>query len=176
MWLSKPTGGNVMATVPLLSFASPQPVRWTCVEFLRLGDMGVFEGRRALLVDGVILEQGPMNPPHAITLELVEVAVRAGFGAGWRVRVQMPLILGQHTDPEPDLAVVPGSPRDSAAHPTTADLIVEVSDSSLRYDTIEKRGLYAAAGIREYWVVDVNGRQLLVHRDPHASPGQPHGH
>src|SRR5437016_4146799 len=146
-------GGNVMAAIPLLSPVSaptgPQPVRWTCVEFHRFGDLGVFEGRRALLIDGVILEQGPMNPPHAITLELVEEAVRAAFGPGWRLRIQMPLILGQHTDPEPDLAVVPGKPRDSAAHPTTAELVVEVADSSFRFDTSEKRGLYAAAGIRE---------------------------
>ena len=169
-----------MAAPPLLSPAialtGPQPVQWTCAEFHRFGDLGMFEGRRAMLIDGVMLEQGPMNPPHAITLELVEDAVRAAFGPGWRLRIQMPLVLGQRTDPEPDLAVVPGRPRDSAAHPTTAELVVEVADSSLRFDTTEKRGLYAAAGIREYWVVDVNGRQLLVYRDPHASPGQPHGH
>jgi Uma2 family endonuclease len=121
-----------------------------------------------MLIDGVILEQGPMNPPHAITLGLVEEAVRAAFGAGWWLRHQSPLILGQDTDPEPDLAVVPGRPRDYAGHPTTADLIVEVADSSLDFDTNDKRLLYARAGIREYWVVDINGRTLRVSRDPRA--------
>ncbi len=48
--------------------AGPRPLRWTCAEFHRFGDMGVFEGRRAMLINGVILEEGPMNPPHAITL------------------------------------------------------------------------------------------------------------
>lgn len=91
--------------------AGPRPLRWTCAEFHRFGDMGVFEGRRAMLIDGVILEQGPMNPPHAITLGLVEEAIRAAFGAGWWLRQQLPLVLGQDTDPEPDLAVVPGRPR-----------------------------------------------------------------
>jgi Uma2 family endonuclease len=76
------------------------------------------------------------------------------------------LILGQDTDPEPDFAVIAGTPRGSSGHPTTADLLVEVADSSLSFDTNEKRLLYARAGIREYWVVDVNGRRLLVHRDP----------
>jgi len=128
--------------------------------------MGVFEGRRAMLIDGVILEQGPMNPPHAITLGLVEDAIRTTFGAGWWLRQQLPLILGQDTDPEPDLAVVPGRPRDYTGHPTSADLLVEVADSSLNFDTGDKRLLYARAGIREYWVVDVNGRRLLVYRDP----------
>ncbi len=130
--------------------------------------MSVFEGRRAMLIDGVILEQGPMNPPHAITLGFVEEAIRTAFGPGWWPRQQSPLILGLDTDPEPDLAVVPGRPRDYTAHPTTADLVVDGADSSLSFDTNEKRLLYARAGIREYWVVDINGRRLLVYRDPQA--------
>jgi Uma2 family endonuclease len=146
----------------------PRPLRWTCAEFHRFGDMGMFEGRRAMLIDGVILEEGPMNPPHAITLELVEEALRAAFGHGWRIRLQSPLVLGQDLDPEPDFAVIAGTPRGSSGHPTTADLVVEVGDSSLDFDTNDKRLLYARAGIREYWVVDINGRRLLVYRDPQA--------
>ncbi len=146
--------------------AGPRPVRWTCAEFHRFGDMGVFEGRRAMLIDGVILEQGPMNPPHAVTLGLVTEALRATFGVGWRFRIQSPLVLGLNLDPKPDLAVIAGTPRGSSGHPTTADLIIEVADSSLDYDTNEKRLLYARAGIRDYWVVDINGRRLLVDRDP----------
>ncbi len=148
--------------------AGPRPLRWTCAEFHRFGDMGVFEGRRAMLIDGVILEEGPMNPPHAITLGLVEGALRTAFGAGWRFRSQSPLVLGQDLDPEPDFAVIAGTPRGSAGHPTMADLVVEAADSSLAFDTNEKRLLYARAGIREYWVVDINGRRLLVYRDPKA--------
>jgi len=121
-----------------------------------------------MLIDGVILEEGPMNPPHAITLGLVEEAVRIAFGAGWWLRHQSPLILGLDLDPEPDLAVVSGRPRDYTGHPTAADLVVEVADSSLDFDTNEKRLLYAKAGICEYWVVDINGRRLLVYRDPQA--------
>jgi Uma2 family endonuclease len=148
--------------------AVPRPLRWTCAEFHRFGDMGVFEGRRAMLIDGVILEEGPMNPPHAITLELVEGAIRTAFGVGWRFRSQSPLVLGQDLDPEPDLAVIAGAPRGSSGHPTTADLVIEVADSSLDFDTNDKRLIYARAAIREYWVVDVNGRRLLVYRDPRA--------
>ena len=149
-----PTGGG------------PRPRHWTCAEFHRFGDLGAFEGRRAMLIDGVIIEEGPMNPPHAVTLGLVEEAIRAAFGAGWWLRGQSPLVLGLDTDPEPDLAVVPGRPRDYAAHPTTAALVVEVADSSLDFDTEEKRRLYARSGILDYWVVDINGRRLLVYRGP----------
>jgi Uma2 family endonuclease len=151
---------------PQTAPAGPRPVRWTCAEFHRFGDMGVFEGRRAMLIDGVILEEGPMNPPHAITLELVEEALRTVFRSGWRIRSQSPLVLGQDLDPEPDFAVMAGTPRGSSGHPTTADLVVEVADTSLDFDTNEKRLRYARASIREYWVVDINGRQLLVYRDP----------
>ena len=146
----------------------PRPVRWTCAEFHRFGDLGAFEGRRAMLIEGVILEEGPMNPPHAITLELVEETLRAAFGAGWRIRSQSPLVLGQDLDPEPDFAVIAGTPRGSSGHPTTAALVIEVSDTSLDFDTNEKRLLYATAGIRDYWVVDINGRKLLVYRNPQA--------
>jgi Uma2 family endonuclease len=130
--------------------------------------MGLFEGRRAMLIGGVILEEGPMNPPHAVTLGLVEEAIRTAFGAGWWLRHQSPLILGLDMDPEPDLAVVSGRPRDYSGHPTTADLVVEVADTSLDFDTNEKRLLYARAGIRDYWVVDINGRRLLVYRNPQS--------
>ncbi len=148
--------------------AGPTPLRWTCPEFHRLGDLGVFEGRRPTLVDGVILEEGPMNPPHATALVLIDEAVRSAFGADWRVRHQSPLPLGLYTDPMPDLAVIAGSPRDLTGHPTTADLVIEVADTSLSFDTTEKRLLYAVAGIADYWVLDLNGRRLLVYRDPQA--------
>lgn len=121
-----------------------------------------------MLIDGAILELGPMNPPHATALGLVELAVRAAFGAGWWLRHQSPLVFGLNTDPLPDLAVVRGGPRDYAGHPTTAALVVEVSDTSLGYDTNEKRLLYARAAVPEYWVLDINGRRLLVYRDPQS--------
>lgn len=119
-----------------------------------------------MLIAGVILEQGPMKSPHAITLGLVDEAIRNTLGTGWWLRQQMPLILDLDTDPEPDLAVVRGGLRDYPGHPRTADLIIEVADSSLRFDTNEKRLLYARAGIRDFWVVDIQGRGLLVFRDP----------
>src|SRR5262249_53881810 len=88
--------------------------------------------------------------------------------SGWRIRSQSPLVLGQDLDPEPDLAVIAGTPRGSSGHPTMADLVVEVAGSSLNFDTSEKRLLYARGGVRDYWVVDINGRRLLVYRDPQA--------
>ena len=120
-----------------------------------------------MLIDGVVLEEGQMNPSHAVTLGLVDNVLHDVFGPGWRIRCQSPLVLGLDVDPKPDSMVIAGSPR-GTDHPTTADLVVEVADSSLAFDTEEKRLIYATAGIREYWVVDVSGRRLLVYRDPRA--------
>lgn len=155
---------------------APRLFQWTCDEFHQMGESGRFEGRHAMLIDGVIWEQGPMNPPHAISLELVLDRLRAVFVTGWRVRVQLPLVLSLHTDPEPDIAVLPGSPRDVLAHPTTASLVVEISDSTLAFDRYDKASLYAAGGIRDYWVVDLVNRRLLVFRDPQPDPSEPNGH
>jgi hypothetical protein len=154
----------------------PRTLLWTVDQFHFLGDLGMFEGRRAMLIDGVIVEEGAMNPPHRIAFELSSEAIRAAFGTGWRICVHMPLVLGQSMDPEPDIAVVAGSPRSSSTHPTTAALVVEIADSSLRYDTSIKLAAYAAGQITDYWVLDVNGHELLVFRDPGPDPTAMHGH
>ena len=145
---------------------APAAKLWTVEEFHRLGELGIFEGRRAMLIHGSILEEGPMNPPHAIASTKTEDLIRDLFGRGYHVRVQKPMVFGLSIDPEPDVAVVRGRPADYTSHPTTAALIVEVSDTSLKYDTTEKAMLYATAGIPEYWVLDLNARQLHVYRAP----------
>jgi Uma2 family endonuclease len=129
-----------------------------------------------MLIDGIIWEQGPMNPPHAIALELSGERFRQVFGAGWRVRIQLPLVLSLITDPEPDIAILPGNPRDSLTHPTTASLVVEVSDATLDFDLGDKASLYAAGGIADYWVIDLVNRQLHVLRDPKPNQKALHGH
>ncbi len=164
----------VPRTIPATA-SVPRRKEWTVDEFHRVGESGAFEGHRAMLIHGEILEEGPMNPPHAIAGTKTEDLIRETFGRAWHVRVQKPLVLGLTTDPEPDVAVVRGRPGDYAGHPTTADLVVEISDSSLRYDTVEKMSLYAAATIVEYWVLDLVGRQLHVHRDPIADSAAPFG-
>ncbi|HET6575654.1 MAG TPA: Uma2 family endonuclease [Fimbriiglobus sp.] len=158
-----------MSTVlvpPSAAVMPPRPLLWTVAEFHRIAETGVFEGRRPILIRGVLLEQGPMNPPHALAIEHVMEALRVAFGAGWRIRVQLPLVLGLETDPLPDVAMIPGSVRGASDHPTTAALVVEVSDTTLALDLTEKAELYATAGIADYWVLDVTSRRLLVFRDP----------
>jgi Uma2 family endonuclease len=147
------------------------PLRWTVTDFHRVRATGAFGGRRPVLLRGILWEQGEMNPPHATAILVGAEALRAAFGAGWTIRPQLPLVLSMDTDPLPDFAVVPGGLRDHlSGHPTTASLVVEVSDTTFDTDVTEKAELYATAGVADYWVVDVDNRKLLVFRDPAPLP------
>ena len=111
-----------------------------------------------------------MDPPHADALEVLAEVVRSAFGTGWRIRTQLPLHVDQENNPMPDLAVVAGQPGFHGVHPTTAALVVEVADATLATDMTEKAERYATGGIEEYWILDLNGRRLLVYRDPASLP------
>jgi len=157
---------------PVISY-DPQPYRWTCDEFHDLGDRGFFDGRRAVLIDGEILVMPMANPAHVTSLHLVAKYLDRTFPNHY-LRNQSPLNVGTRNDPGPDLAVVEGSIRDYAKRQaTTAILVVEISDSSLAFDLGPKSNLYAAASVSEYWVLDLDDRKLVVHRDPMADPDAP---
>lgn len=148
---------------------APRLFRFTREQFYRMGELGFFDGRRVELVLGEIVVMSPVSEPHVTSVSLTTDALKAAFGGQHYVRVQAPLSLGR-IDPEPDVAVVRGGPRDYTAPPTVAILVVEVADSSLHYDTTTKAEEYATAGIPEYWVIDLANRTLLVYRGPLALP------
>jgi Uma2 family endonuclease len=147
----------------------PRFIRWTREQYYRLGELGFFRNRRVQLLRGEIIEMSPQGWRHFTAITVAARALETAFGPGFFVRQQGPLALGSE-EPEPDVAVVPGTPHDYTAHPTTALLIVEVSDTTLDYDVTTKAELYATAGIADYWVLDVDGRRLLVFRDPAPIP------
>ena len=147
-----------------------QRQKWTLVEFYDLGDRGFFDQGRVMLIDGEIFELRLASPPHATAEALTKDVLRSIFCIGFIVRIGQPLPIGRSTDPVPDLAVVTGSIRDYAqSHPTSAVLIVEISDSSLDFDLGDKASLYASAAIADYWVVDLVNRQLVVMRTPSST-------
>jgi Uma2 family endonuclease len=153
------------------------PKRWSKDEYYRLGELGFFHGTRVELIEGRLMVHSPQNSLHADTLFLVEHVLRTVFPAGYLVRGQLPVDLGQTTEPEPDVSVVLGTLRQFLnAHPTSAVLIVEVSDSTLSYDRNRKGSLYARANIQDYWIVNVVDRQLEVYRDPQPDPTAPLGY
>jgi Uma2 family endonuclease len=82
------------------------------------------------------------------------------------VRVQLPIALDDESEPEPDLAVVSGGPRDYANHPSRPALVVEIADSTLAFDREHKGSLYARARLPDYWIVNLVDRTLEVYREP----------
>ena len=154
-----------------------QTRRWTRVEYERLVAAEILGPEDRLeLLGGELVVKEPQYTPHATGIRLVARALRAIFGAGWDVSVQLPLALDEESEPEPDVSVVPGDPRDyKDAHPSRPVLIVEVALSRVAFDRQHKASLYARAGIADYWIVNLPGRSLEVYREPVADPVAPFG-
>src|SRR5438105_4206957 len=115
--------------------ADPQVRLWTQDEFHRMAELGFFMGQRAELLEGEVVVFSPQKPSHFTATDQVADLLRQHFGIGFHVRMQGPLDLGPHSEPEPDVAVVKGSRASyRKRHPRTAVLIVEVSDTTLHSD------------------------------------------
>ena len=153
--------------------------RWTREAYDRMFDHGLFgPDERVELIDGEILEMTPIGSRHATAVQLVPRALESAFGRGFCVRAQLPLALDPRSEPEPDVAIVRGTPRDYRDfHPSPSDtvLVVEISESSLEYDRATKASLYARAQIVEYWIVNLVDGQLEVSRCPEIFADAPFG-
>lgn len=158
-----------------MSAPAIQTKRWTRQEYDRMAEAGIFSpDDRVQLIEGEIVTMTPQRSPHSACIGLAEAALRTAFGAVHWIRIQLPLILDPDSEPEPDLAVVAGSPREYAkAHPRSALLVVEVADTTLSLDRDRKARIYARAGISGYWIINLAERCLEVYRDPVSSADQP---
>lgn len=139
---------------------------WTRQDYERMVAAGLFQPEeRVELIEGIIYDMTPQSSRHSTAVHLVAEALRRAFPQHY-LRIQAPLALGDLSAPEPDLAVVPGHPRDYRdGHPTRALLVVEVADSSLLHDRQRKVPLYAEAGIAETWILNLVQGTLEVFRD-----------
>jgi Uma2 family endonuclease len=152
----------------------PLRKRWTRAECARLDVAGLLDQQHLELVEGELIDKMGKNRPHAIAVAVVHAWLLRVFGEGF-VHQEAPIDVNPEdnhsNEPEPDLIVLKsGITNFRSANPRPEDLhlVVEVSDSSLNFDLTVKSALYARAGIADYWVVDVNARRLIVHRQPKA--------
>jgi len=144
--------------------------RFTVADYYRMADAGILgEDDRVELIEGEIVEMPPIGSPHAGTVDqLLDLCTRAA-GSRAIVRVQGPVRLSDLSEAVPDLMLLrPRRDFYRRSHPGTADvvLLVEVADTSVAFDRTVKLRLYARAGIREYWIVDLPEGVVEVHRSP----------
>jgi Uma2 family endonuclease len=146
------------------------PYRVTVDQFGTMAEAGVFAGdERVELIEGVLVSYAPPHGDlHATAVWGLAEAVRATLGNRAMYWSQLPVVLSEATELEPDLALLRVRDGGYRTKPRAADVhaIVEVADSSLRADRTIKSKLYAAACVPEYWVVDVRSRRIEIHRDP----------
>lgn len=135
-------------------------------EYEALGALGFFDDEHVELLDGQVVLAAEEGSSHAgVHRRLNRILVEAIPAEEGEVGVGNPLSLSDLSSPQPDFMVVPPSDAYRAAHPTTASLVIEVANASRRLDLGFKAVLYAAAGIPEYWVVDLVREEIVVHRD-----------
>jgi len=143
--------------------------RFNVEDVMKMVDAGILrDDERVELLHGELVVVSPQGPPHSTATSLLVDALRAAYGAGYCVREAKPLIAGDDELPEPDVAVVRGSPRDYAdRHPSGDDavLVVEAARTSHATDR-EKIGIYARGGVPVYWLLDLKVRHLEVFTDP----------
>ncbi len=149
----------------------PMPKLWTKEECHRLVERGELDERYEL-IEGVIFYPMPKYPPHVFTVRLLIEWLVGLFGYDF-VQKEDPIAIpgkaGKINEPEPDAAVLRRRAlaiNDGPPGPEDILLVVEVSDSSLQFDLNTKAKVYARAGIAEYWVMDVKGRQIWRRRKP----------
>ena len=156
---------------PMLDITEPEsPKLWTVEEFGRLYEIGLL-AERCELIEGVIRVMG-YNPPHAATVMSFMRWLIREFGADFvacQVPISLPLDTRVGSRPQPD-AMALNVPMDHfALEFITVDaleILIEVADTTLQDDTGVKALLYSRAGVRDYWVADINTRQVRIHRDP----------
>jgi Uma2 family endonuclease len=131
---------------------------------------------RVELLDGLLVVSDPQGNLHAAAMAAAHLTLERAFGARYHVRVGSPVALDDISEPEPDLAVVPGRPWDyRQGHPSKPVLVVEVAETSLTRDRLLKGGLYARAGIADYWIINLLDSVIEVYRRPVRAPSRRYG-
>ena len=149
--------------------AQSMTYRFSVGEYHKLGEIGILgEDDRIELLDGELAIMSPIGSPHFATLNRLNDLFTARLRNRCTVSPQNPIGLGEYSEPQPDIALLKSRPdfyRAGLPGPDDVFLLVEVADSSLYYDRAKLK-LYARAGIREVWIVNLSRREVEIYRQP----------
>lgn len=169
------TGAPAERAAPLFAevLEPISPRLFTVDEFHRMVEAGVFgDGECVELLEGVIVALTTQGPAQANAIRRLNKWMVLQLGNAYSLLPQLPVTLGQRSEPVPDLAVVATTEGSAQAHPRHALLVIEVSDTTLGKDRRVKLALYARYGVPEYWIVNVKNSTVEVHRDPDPEAGR----
>lgn len=142
-----------------------RPRQLTRAEYRRMGELGFFQGERVELIHGIVVRMPPIGPSHAEVVDRLNAIFMRGLSGRARVRIQQPYLAHDESEPEPDVALV--EERSYAGeHPRVAMLVVEVSETSQKYDRDTKGPLYASSEVAEYWLVDLVAQRIEIFSAP----------
>jgi Uma2 family endonuclease len=147
------------------SLIQQRRTRWTRARFDRVAELGGFEGEHLELVGGELVDMSPQGVPHAEFIERLNELLMPALVGRARVRIQLPFAVDDETEVIPDVAVVSRA-VEKGDHPARAQLVIEVAESSERYDRVVKARLYAKAGVTEYWLLSVTRQTITVFSRP----------
>ena len=144
--------------------------RFSVDEFYRMGETGIIgREQRVELLEGEVIEMSPIGSQHAACVRRLEKIFGAYFKEKVLLSVQNPIHLNDHSEPQPDIALLrPRADFYSQSHPAPRDilLVVEVADASLEDDRLVKSLLYAKSGIKEYWIINLIEKNIIIYRNP----------
>ena len=155
--------------MPARVATAPVVHRFTREEYYRMGEAGLFADERVELLDGEIITMSPQNPPHAGVISRLASALMRLLGTTVSLRVQLPIVLNDWSEPEPDIALCQPEPDDYEREHPRADqvlLVIEVAGASLSYDRSRKAAAYAGSDIPQCWLVNLADRRIEVLSDP----------
>lgn len=155
-----------------LDRAMPPRKIWSRRECEKLDAAGLLEGSHLELIGGELIDKMGKKRPHVNATAYLLRWLAGVFDLAF-VNPESSIDVAPEdnptNEPEPDIVVLsrPSKDfRDSNPQPGDLQLVIEISDSTLTFDLRTKAALYARAGIADYWVLDVKGRRLVVHREP----------
>jgi len=149
----------------------PQPrrLRFTVDEYYKMIELGMLKDyEKADIIGGELIQKMPIGDKHAAVVDVLNRFFVKNVSDNIRVRIQNPVRLSDFDEPEPDIALADLTKYDGRRHPRPAEilLVVEVSDSTLKYDRDTKLALYAEAEIPEVWIVNLPNDIIEIHQKP----------
>lgn len=162
-----------------MTLISVNPRLWSRSEYYQMAEIGFFDKERVELMRGEVVPMSPHDPLHSGAVENCNTLFSRLFGELYTVRIQLPLSAPDQSEPEPDVALVENQRaaelRRQRRHPSTATLVLEVANTSLQYDRLEKGSLYAQAEVPDYWIVNLQDFLLEVYSRPCPDQDNPFG-